>query len=108
MRITSLHIRARDHDDDRKTTRETAGGAQGGSWCEKEGLTRKLVRSRLMWAGHVERTEGERLVKRMEGRRRRGGPKLGWEDYDLAGVGGEGRMRPRMGGGSGDGWWRRQ
>ena len=36
MRITSLHIRSRDHDDDRITTRETAGGAHGGSWCEKE------------------------------------------------------------------------
>ena len=36
---------------------------------------RKLVRSQLTWAGHVERIEGERLTKRadafrVEGRRR--------------------------------------
>ena len=38
------------------------GGAEGGSWCES--LMRKLVRSRLKWAGHVERMEGVRLTKR--------------------------------------------
>ena len=27
---------------------------EGGSWCERESLTRKLVRCRLKWAGHVD------------------------------------------------------
>ena len=63
-----------------------------------ESLARKLVRSRLKWAGHVERTEGEELSKRadalrvdVEGRRERG--RLRWEDCvtrNLAGVGNEG------------------
>ena len=47
------------------------------------------------------RMEGVRLTKRadvlrMEGRRRRGRPRLRWEDRmksDMAGVGGEGRKR---------------
>ena len=51
------------------------------------------MRSRLKWAGHVERMEGERLTMRadalrVEGRRR-GRPRLRWEDCvkrDLAGV----------------------
>ena len=67
----------------------------------RESLMRKLVRSRLKWAGHVERMEGEWLMKRahalrVEGRRRRGRPRLRWEDcvkIDMGGVGGEGRMR---------------
>ena len=59
-----------------------------------------------MWAGHVERMEGERLMKRVEGRRRRGGPKLGWEDYDLAGAGKENETEGW--GRCGGGWWRRQ
>ena len=55
----------------------------------RKSLTRKLVRSQLMWAGHMERVEGERLTKRadvlrVEGRRRRGRPKR-----DLVGMGGE-------------------
>ena len=62
----------------------------------REGLTTKLVRSRLKWAGHVERMERVRLTNRaeangMEGRRRRGRPRLGWEDCFkryLVGVGG--------------------
>ena len=48
----------------------------------------------LQWAGHVVRMERVRLMKRMdaltvEGRRRRGRPRLRWEDCvkrDLAGV----------------------
>ena len=49
----------------------------------KESLRRKLARSRLKWAGHVERMEGERLMNtadalRMDGRRRRGRPRLRW------------------------------
>ena len=79
---------------------------------------------RLKWAGHVERMEGVWLIKRadalrMEGRRRRGRPRLRWRDCmkrDWAGVGGEGRMRARDGGewrmrggeNEGEGWgeWR--
>ena len=62
----------------------------------RESLTRKLLRSRLKCAGHMERMVGERLTKRadalgVEARRRRGRPRLRWEDCvkrDLAGVGG--------------------
>ena len=48
-------------------------------------LTERLVRSRLQWAGHVERMADDRLPKRAtelheEGRRRRGRPSLRWED----------------------------
>ena len=45
------------------------------------------MRSRLQWAGHVERMADERLPKRAaelrereQGRRRRGRPTLRWED----------------------------
>ena len=68
---------------------------------ERERVTRKPMRSQLKWAGHVERMEGVRLTKRadairVEGRRRRGRPRLRWEDCmkrDLAGVGGEDEER---------------
>ena len=48
-------------------------------------LTERLVRSRLHWAGHVERMADDRLPKRAaelreQGRRRRGRPRLRWED----------------------------
>ena len=48
-------------------------------------LTEILVRSRLQWAGHVERMADDRLPKRVaesrqQGRRRRGRPRLRWED----------------------------
>ena len=48
-------------------------------------LTERLVRSRLQWAGHVERMADDRLPKRAAelrdpGRRRRGRPRLRWED----------------------------
>ncbi len=48
-------------------------------------LTERLVRSRLQWAGHVERMADDRLQKRaaelrVQGRRRRGRPMLRWED----------------------------
>ena len=48
-------------------------------------LTKRLVRSRLQWAGHVERMTDDRLPKRAaelreQGRRRRGRPRLRWED----------------------------
>ena len=61
----------------------------------KESFTSKLVRSQLRWAGHVERMEGVRLTKRADALgvedRRRGRPRLRWEDCvkrDLLGVGG--------------------
>ena len=86
----------------KKNRQAKNGGVEGGSWREshreaggRESLTGKLVRSRQMWAGHVERMEGIRLAKRVdvlrvEGRRRRGRPRLRWEDCvkrDLMGVG---------------------
>ena len=48
-------------------------------------LTERQVRSRLQWAGHVERMADNRLPKRVaelrqQGRRRRGRPMLRWED----------------------------
>ena len=48
-------------------------------------LTERLARSRLLWAGHVERMADDRLPKRAadlreQGRRRRGRPRLRWED----------------------------
>ena len=69
----------------------------------KESRTRKLVRSQLRRSGHVERMEGVRLTKRadalgVEGRRRRGRPRLRWEDCvkrGVVGVGGEWRKRAR-------------
>ena len=50
-------------------------------------LTESLVRSRLQWAGHVERMADNRLPTRAaelceEGRRRRGRPMLRWENCD--------------------------
>ena len=43
------------------------------------------MRSRLQWAGHIERMADDRLLKsaaelREQGRRRRGRPRLRWED----------------------------
>ena len=48
-------------------------------------LTERLVRSILQWAGHVYRMADDRLPKRAaglreQGRRRRGRPRLRWED----------------------------
>ena len=48
-------------------------------------LTERLARSRLQWAGHVERMADDRLPKRVaelceQGRRRRWRPRLRWED----------------------------
>ena len=48
-------------------------------------LTERLVRSRLQWAGHVERMADDKLPKRAaelrkQGRRTRGRPRLRWED----------------------------
>ena len=57
--------------------REDTGGQRS--------LTSRLVRSRLQWAGHVERMADDRLptraaVLRGQGRRRRGRPTMIWED----------------------------
>ena len=54
-------------------------------------LTERLVWSRLQWAGHVERMADDRLPKRAaglreQGRRRRGRPRLRWEDCVNIGV----------------------
>ena len=48
-------------------------------------LTERLVRSRLQWVGHVERMEDDRIANRAaelreQDRRRRGRPRLRWED----------------------------
>ena len=48
-------------------------------------LSESLVRSRLLWAGHVKTMADDRLPKRAaelreEGRRRRGRPRLRWDD----------------------------
>ena len=75
-------------------------------------LTERLVRSRLQWAGHVERMAGERLPKRAaelreQGRRRRGRPRLRWEDCVKRGAkkaGAEGDWRKKTGD---RGEWRR-
>ena len=57
--------------------REETGGQRS--------LTERLMRRRFQWAGHVERMADERLPKRAAelrkpGRRRRGRPRLRWED----------------------------
>ena len=64
-------------------------------------LTERLVRSRLQWAGHVERMADDRLPKRAaelreQGRRRRGRRRLRWEDCikrDVSKAGEEGNWK---------------
>ena len=68
-------------------------------------LTERLVRSRLQWAGHVERMADDRLPKRAaelreQGRRRRGRPRLRWEDCvkrDVKKTGEEGYWKKKTG-----------
>ena len=75
-------------------------------------LTERLVRSRLQWAGHVERMADDRLPKRAaelreQGRRRRGRPRLRWEDCvkrDVKKTGEEGDWKKKTGDRGG---WRR-
>ena len=75
-------------------------------------LTERLVRSRLQWAGHVERMADERLPKRAaelreQGKRRRGRPRLRWEDCvkrDVKKKGVEGDWKKKTGDRGG---WRR-
>ena len=69
------------------------------------------MRSRLEWAGHVERMADERLPKRAtelreQGRRRRGRPRLRWEDCikrDVKKTGEEGDWKKT---GNREGWRR--
>ena len=61
------------------------GGVKGRDRSAEELERERLVRSRLQWAGHVERMADDRLPKRAaelreQGRRRRGRPRLRWED----------------------------
>ena len=65
-------------------------------------LRERLVRSRLQWAGHVERMADDRLPKKAaelheQGRRRRGRPRLRWEDCVKRDVrkGGQERRKTR-------------
>ena len=68
--------------------REAKNGGVMGTWEEtgvQRSLTERLVRSRLQWAGHVDRMADDRLSKRAaelreQGRRRRGRRRLRWED----------------------------
>ena len=76
---------------------------------------RTLVRSRLKWAGRVERIEGERLTKRadalsVEGRRSRRRPETVRGELCEERFGGTGRgvEDGNEGWGSGDGGWRQQ
>ena len=70
------------------------------------------MRSRLQWAGHVERMANERLPKRAaelreQGRRRRGRPRLRWDDCvkrDVKETGEEGDWKKKTGDRGG---WRR-
>ena len=73
----------------RKTARETRADRRRMVELREEtgvqSLTEGLVRSRLQWAGHLERMADDRLPKRAaelceQGRRRRGRPRLRWED----------------------------
>ena len=64
-------------------------------------MTKTLVRSRLQWAGHVERMADDRLPKRAtelreQGRRRRGRPRLRWENCVLKEGCEEGRRGGRL------------
>ena len=78
----------------------------------QRGLTERLVRSRLQWAGHVERMADDRLPKRAaelreQVRMRRGGPRLRWEDCvkrDVRKKGEEADWKKKSGDGGG---WKR-
>ena len=82
------------------------GGAEGGSWCERE--FKEEAGEELAKVGWARELNGRgRLTKRavalhVEGRMRRGRPRMRWEDClnrDLAGVG---RENESEGWGSGD------
>ena len=77
----------------RADLQEKHGGVKG----RDRNAERRLARSRLLWAGYVERMADGRLPKRAaelreHGRRRRGRPRLRWEDCvkrDVRKAGGE-------------------
>ena len=92
--------------------RQAKNGGVKGRDRSAEGLTERLVRSRLQCAGHEERMADERLPKRAaelreQGRRRRGRPRLRWEDWvktDVKKAGEEGDWKKKTGDREG---WRR-
>ena len=86
---TGMPVRNGNFGTDRTTTTKAASVRKKLGTREETGvqrsLTERLVRSRLQWAGLVERMADDRLPKiaaelRKEGRRRRGRPRLRWED----------------------------
>ena len=97
--------------------REGKEDRSGGGWTQHQAsldaegiigqrsLTERLVRSRLQWAGHVERMADDRLPKRAEelreqGKRRRVRPRLRWEDCvkrDVKKTGEEGDWKKKTG-----------
>ena len=50
----------------------------------------RLVRSRLQWAVHIERLPKRAAELREQGSRRRGRPRLRWEERDVKKTGEEG------------------
>ena len=75
-------------------------------------LTERLVRSRLQWAGHVERMADDRLPKRAtelreQGRRRRVRPRLRWEDCVKRDVRKAGEQEDCKKKTRDRGWWKR-
>ena len=63
------------------------GGVKGRDGSAEELDKERLLRSRLQWAGHVERMADDRLPKRAaelreQGRMKRGRPRLKWEDLE--------------------------
>ena len=82
---------------------EKNGGVKEETGLQRS-LTERLVRSRLQWAGHIERMVAE---IREQGRRRQGRPRLRWEDCvkrDVKKTGEEGGWKKKTGDRGG---WRR-
>ena len=82
-------------------TQAKNGSVVGGSWCERESHEEADEEpANVGWTFGNKRADASRV----DGRRRRGRPRLRWEDCvkrDMAGVGGEWRIRTR------DGEWKR-
>ena len=78
------HILGKKNSKSNEGRQEKNGGVTGRDGVQRS-LAERLVRSRLRWAGHVERMADDRLPMRAaelrkQGRRRRGKPRLRWED----------------------------